>query len=894
MPTWRSSSQKRSRRMTRESSTAGICLRVFDACLLSIIFLAPLLFGGRHPLGRFVFITLAGVGGVAWFTRQCLLNQSKWPPSIWANLLALSALIVVVIQIVPLPALWLERLAPRNTGLLELWTESNGNLGQWNTLSLTPSSTRLALATLIAYVLMFVSTAGRLEELADIERLVRMIALASILMSGFGLLQYFTSNGLFFWFYEYPHADTSHVAKGSFTCRNHFAHFLVLGVGPLLAWIVLHQRRTGQKTSDPPSQRKSSATFISVALNVGLGIVVLAILLSLSRGGAMALAVVSTITISFYYLRGFLSSSYMYRLALLGLLVIGVLTISGYEHVANRFDDFTSGSLQVLDRNEGRRKIWMANMEAISEGSLFGSGAGSHREIYPVYLHESLTSEYTHAENGYLQVATETGLLGIGLLGWTLVMVSHWCWKAVRNASSSRALILTGGITASLAASVVHSAVDFVWFIPSCMSLTIILAACALRLAQLPKTAQSREEKRIVWSRSRWVGIAMLTGLTAFWSINTAIAPAAASLHWDKYRLMTVGNQQQIHRQMSASQLSTEEATNQKSRTMAMVFHLRNVLARDPRSTRAHLRIAGKYLQQFSQGQQVADNAMSVEQIRDAAFASQFASAHELRQWLLRAFGESSHLLYQAHYHAKQALQLCPLQGEGYLFLASLSFLEGPSLEKIDAYLQQGQQVRPYDGGVMFEAGRQRLLLGQTEQAFNHWQHIYNDVGTHQLKIIQLLAGHLPAVTFVEFFNPNWQSLPYVWKRYHLVGNVEDWESIIQYAETTAQQECTERHSQQSAKIWHSLARMQTALNRNEAALTSLRNAYQVAPNSYDVRRDLGEKLLLAQHYRQAEPHFRWCLARRPDDAWLQNALVQATKSRLDYNRISTLKTQHK
>ena len=68
---------------------------------------------------------------------------------------------------------------------------------------------------------------------------------------------------------------------------------------------------------------------------------------------------------------------------------------------------------------------------------------------------------------------------------------------------------------------------------------------------------------------------------------------------------------------------------------------------------------------------------MDIGQIRDAAIASQFPSREALSEWLGRAIGEHQKLLYRALWHARQAVMRCPLQGEAYLFLAELVFLEG-------------------------------------------------------------------------------------------------------------------------------------------------------------------------------------------------------------------------
>ena len=57
-----------------------------------------------------------------------------------------------------------------------------------------------------------------------------------------------------FWNHSVPHLewevllvlrlsfhDTARELKAGFTCRNHFAHFLVLGLAMLLAWVMLER-----------------------------------------------------------------------------------------------------------------------------------------------------------------------------------------------------------------------------------------------------------------------------------------------------------------------------------------------------------------------------------------------------------------------------------------------------------------------------------------------------------------------------------------------------------------------------------------------------------------------------------------------------------------------------
>jgi len=190
-------------------------------------------------------------------------------------------------------------------------------------------------------------------------------------------------------------------------------------------------------------------------------------------------------------------------------------------------------------------------------------------------------------------------------------------------------------------------------------------------------------------------------------------------------------------------------------------------------------------------------------------------------------------------------------------------------------------QVRPYDGQVLFEIGRQKLLLGRVEEALKHWQQIFLDQGSHQLQIVRLLAGQVPAAAFIETFQPDWRGLSYIWHWYHHAGSLDDQQNIVRYAGNFAERECPDYTSEHAARIWRTLARMQYAMNEYPQALTSLQRAFKAAPSDYSVRRQYGQALLRAEYYPRAESHLRWCFSRKPEDARLHAELVKATRGSL-------------
>ncbi len=868
---------------TAASPLALFFLQVVDFGLLGLLFVAPLFLGGRHGLGQFVFAALISLIALSWCVHQLLMKRSVWIHS-WSYYLGITAIGLLALQILPLPPEWLEYLAPRNQKLLTLFNTSPNtqpNLGSWSTLSLTPTATRISLAMLVSYCLLFIVAVQRLQMLADIKRLLQWIALSAIAMAGFGLLQFYTSNGLFFWFYEAAFTSTDRVAKGSFTCRNHFAHFLVLGLGPLLAWFVLqvHQLFSKQSRSTLPTTSNYLKWIKTICLVLSLILIPTGVLLSLSRGGILVFTLSISLVVLLFYFRGLLSWGYLLGLAMLGLLVVGLLSFDGYDNVSARVDDFSDGSLEKLDNNHGRRKIWAANLAAIREGSWFGSGAGSHAVIYPVYMKESFDGVYTHAESGYVQIATENGWLGIALLLLGLCIIGRWSWVALRNAKLPQQTVFAGAVVAGMSVSAIHSLFDFVWYVPACVTVTLLLAACLLRLTQLDSSNEGPQRSIISWNQPRWIVAGSLVLLATIGTLSTLKGPAQADNSWNRYRLLASHNKTLNLHQLKSGRNAKNDGDNKTQRIEAMIHQLRTVVSKNTKSAEPHLRLAMRYLQLFNLLQVQSENAMGVEQIREASIASKFNSATELQQWLQRAIGDHSKLLYRARYHALQAIRFSPLSAQAYLTLGKLCFLEGQSSQHVDAYVKQCLLLSPRDGGIIYQVGKEWFASGHGQEALLLWQNAYKSPGAHQLKIIQFLSYHTAVDSFLENFQPDWQTLPGVWQHFSITSSPEQLSRLVEYAKLAAASECPQSTSEKAADIWHKLANIQISLQRIDAAIINLESAIKASPDHYLARRTLGQLFLKNNQFELAENHLRWCRSRRPDDRSLKSAFELASKS---------------
>ena len=117
---------------------------VETSALAGVLFVAPLFLGGRHPVGRLVFVALVLLTVLCWLARQALAPEASWRRCRVAWLLIAGGALIGF-QLIPLSPTWLERLSPAIAQYLPLWsiwTETDVCLGEWNRLTLDPEATR--------------------------------------------------------------------------------------------------------------------------------------------------------------------------------------------------------------------------------------------------------------------------------------------------------------------------------------------------------------------------------------------------------------------------------------------------------------------------------------------------------------------------------------------------------------------------------------------------------------------------------------------------------------------------------------------------------------------------------------------------------------------------------
>lgn len=894
-----------------ETRLAGLPLQLVDLGILAVIFFAPLFMGGRGPVGKFVFVSIVCATGVAWAVGQCRLAHGHWRRS-GVEWLLLAGIALVALQLISLPQSVLARLSPSIHDLLPLWSSDSSatvRLGQWSTASLTPDATRGALIVLVAYIMLFLLVVQRIQSIEDVARILRWVAIGTIGMAVLGLLQLLVGNGKFLWIYEHPSRDTFRVVKGAFHNQNHFAHFLALGVGPLIWTWAGAPTRSLQKH----------------LLGIGLGVVFVAGLLTFSRGGAIAISVASLATVVVFVWKSVLDKKALVIAGIMGAVVAVALLIHGYEPLTARFAALRQ-SRSLQEASQGRAALWSALLDGIPQFARLGSGIGSHRDVYPLFMEEHYGVEFTHGENGYLPLALEGGfpalllmLTGIGICFWWCVgilklpaLTAHensalgtsqpaaaGRWSSgnrhtnstgptsARSAPQRRQLLgfvaCAGAIFPALLASVVHSLGDFVWYLSSCMSITVLLVACLCRLSQLsePQRAERRGTSpaagagvRCVsaFPRPVWIGIAVLLVIVGTFIIRDRGPSALAAPHWYAYQRIA----------LPAYKTGLPEEDAERGMLLEMVNHLKNALQKDPGDPRANIRFAAARLRQFELEQRHAINPMSLQQIREAALASQFASREAQDAWLNVAIGENKKLLDEALIHCRRGMRGCPLQGDGYVYLSELSFLEGPSAVAKNAYIDQASRVRPHSGVVAFAMGQERALTGDLDGALRFWRGAFHQDPQIRALIIEQFAASVPGEFFLENFQPERDALRQLKNHYLRIGQIADAQVTARRLVEKLLEQAKSPDLRVASQTWYELQGLYGLLEDLPAALRAAQRAVELDSHNLAFRQRLGVLLLQSKDYPAAARELQWCLRRKPDDANLMRQLTAAKRGDLE------------
>lgn len=368
-----------------------------------------------------------GRGFGIWNVRPATPNPQS---AIWV-LLSLF-LILILFQMVPIPSWGLKIISPKAYELrnaLAIPTPQSEIHIPHSTISFMPFATKIEFfkwLTLGALFLFFLHWKFAGEGYRGMKHFVMVVFLMGVFESLYGMFEFFSGNG------QLLHLKGTSAVTGTFTNRNYFAGYLVMAI-PLSMGLFFSRDAVQRSRWNGWRHRLSSIEGKTLLMGFGIIVMILGLLFSGSRMGILSLLVSFTlISLLFrdpYREKRFSKSSVL----ILGLAVLWGVWI-GLDAVVGRF-------LTVTEDFKLRWTIWTNTFAILKDFPILGSGLGTFGQVFPMYRSFHIRNLITHAENDFLQLASEVGLVGIGLL---LILFVFLFSKGI---SGIRSLSKTGGET---------------------------------------------------------------------------------------------------------------------------------------------------------------------------------------------------------------------------------------------------------------------------------------------------------------------------------------------------------------------------------------------------------------------------------------------------------------
>lgn len=824
---------------------------VFLFGTMAIVLLA---FAGRTPTGLFCLCigTFLTVG--SWLLYRVSAAGIPWR---WTGLepIFLLGLGLVMLQLTPLPTDLLEQLSPGLPHLLgaDLTVSEDGLVPSWTILSLTPRESRLSLGGLACVSLLFLVMVQKLQNREFARRSVVGVALCSALYGVFATVQYLTSNGKFFWLIENAYVGTSNAANGSFTNANHFAGFVCLSLGPLLAWAMAKSFNQPKKQS---SWGNSSPQGFNEArlLIGGAGVValLLAAVLSVSRGGILLAGVGIVIPIALLLTKRLTDSKFPVVIGAMALLATAGISMFGEEFFNRNALELATADIEELDDGDSREFVWQANFNAQQEFLWVGGGLGSHRDLIPAFHPASLDNRvYTHAENAYIQIGTELGMVGWVLFSLCLVRI---VWQLISfvfcSSSDDEDLPLAVGVAGSVAVFLTQGCYDFAWYAPAYMLVILFYVAYLFR-------RPSEEQEAIEFCRIGFAPAFLLLILvgSAGWVAPSLYQAAQAEGPTMRYLIQT--------RKLANFENTEDELMSLKMR----LGHLQQALSADPTDGRNYLRLSSCLRRVYELNSLQAQLPMPVTQIRAAVYSGGFQDADAVKTWLDNPGVMKSMLpLVRASLNAsRKAIACSPCFTGAWLTQADLCFVESPAADLPDYFIERARRVQPHSADIVFAEGYHAWNNGNVEEAITHWKTIFADHHSERSRILELTTPSFSPEQMVQFIEPDYDSMFWIARSYALADHPQKAEAVAILGRLTQE---AALHLPADEQV-RAFSRAFTMLSRHGEPGTTqnfIATTTKLQPESTDLRKAFGQYLYRLKEFQQAEPHLAYYLDRVSHD----------------------------
>ncbi|HEX7706700.1 MAG TPA: O-antigen ligase family protein [Thermoanaerobaculia bacterium] len=449
----------------------GACLASFLVWLM----LLPLPFGSVIEAARvpLIVVPLAVCACAALIRLRVTRDRTRvtqaTPPAIVLTGGAVVLLLIVALQLVPLPSLLLRAISPESH---LLWSEATRlaalagtPVSTMHPISIDPRATGFELFRLFALFATFMAAALLIRTHPRRVVFTYALCVTAMFESMYGLREAAMQRYEIWGWVNRLNFDR---VTGTFVNPNHFGHYLaiVLPLPLFLVGVALH--RAGDR--ETPFARRLAGLLehgllrTSFAL-IAAGACLAGILLSASRGALLAL--VAGVLLVASLIPGRRITRIAFAAMAAGVLIAALVLFLGPERTMSRFMPSAAERQTFVGRKVGIS----AALGVWNRFPFTGSGAGTFERVVSMEQRDDLGKIYHHAHNDYAELAATGGSLAlvVGLLALLAGYVLLWRMTFSRagwNLTWRRRAFQAAALT-SLSIAMIHALFDFNFYIPS-------------------------------------------------------------------------------------------------------------------------------------------------------------------------------------------------------------------------------------------------------------------------------------------------------------------------------------------------------------------------------------------------------------------------------------------
>jgi len=461
--------------MLDSNRVINFCDFFIEWSIICLIIFTPIAFSTVEIWSETVMEVVVFLAALVWFLK--IYIQGKiFIVETQINFLIIIFLCLITFQLVPFPDFLVNIISPNTKKIIDFYTFGISSSINFKRISLSPWATKGELLKLLTYAMIYFLVANNFKGRDKKNRLIVCIIIVGFIEAFYGIIQYVSGEKMIFRFTKMYYSTERLI--GTFPNPDHFSAFITICVFISIGYLIYFfdngniSKKTEYWEKDRNSlRRKNSLIFLKraqdfifigknwhkkILLMFNIIIMITALIFTKSRGGILSFFLSFILLVILIFFKGSLKS-HLWTLSIVIILTLIFGFWIGFTPVFDRYLD-VSFKKEV---EEGRLSIWKSTYYIFKDYPILGTGFGSFPDVYPSYSLRSNQAEINHAHNDWLELLSDTGILGLAIIVSGVFYLTVFSFGEVLKVESDGQIwIFFGGYTAIISI-IIHSFVDF-------------------------------------------------------------------------------------------------------------------------------------------------------------------------------------------------------------------------------------------------------------------------------------------------------------------------------------------------------------------------------------------------------------------------------------------------